>query len=348
MAVAMNKPVSSQQAHVAVVGASGYVGGQLLRLLAGHPAIAQLTAVSARRAGQHVARTHPPLVRLPKQNFVDSVDANGKPDIVFFATPPAVAMHQAPHWLDQGCTVIDCSPDFRLRDLKQWEQWYNTKHSCPELVNQAVYALVEHNRAALADAKLIAAPGCFATAVQLATIPVVTALAAQGNSDVTIIADCVSGTSGAGRRSDRPELLLAEAGSNYQAYALSGHRHVPEILQGLAGCGIAQPALRFVPHLLPLPTGMFATVHFVAQDAKLDYAATLRDSYANEPFIDVLDPDISPQISAVANSNYCQLGYTSSLPTVMCALDNLVKGAAGQAIQALNVAHGWCETDGLI
>ncbi len=345
----MNNPGSNQRTtHAAVIGAGGYVGGQLLRLLAGHPAITRVTAVSTSRAKQAVADTHPQLTKILAQDFAADADANGKPDVVFFATPPQVAMHQAARWLDQDCIVVDCSPDFRLRDLDLWERWYGVRHANPELVAEAVYALVEFNRNALAGARLIAVPGCYATAVQLACVPIVKALGAQNASDLTVIADCVSGTSGAGRRNDRPELLMAEAGNNFQAYALTGHRHTPEILQGLANyCGV-EPVLRFVPHLLPVPAGMFATVHFVATGKQLDAADILRKTYADEPFIDLLKPDVSPQLSSVVGTNYCQIGCASDPLVVMCALDNLIKGAAGQAIHALNVACGWLETDGLI
>lgn len=339
---------SATSLHVAIIGAGGYVGGELLDYLASHTGVAQLTACSDSRAGQQVAATHPCLQGKLELTFTKTTALTDQADVVFFATPARVAAEQAPQYLDAGATVIDCSPDFRLQDLDSWANWYGGAHPNPQLVAQAVYGLVEHNRAKLVGAKLIAAPGCYATALQLAAVPIAKALAAAGSKQATILAAAVSGTSGAGRQTQRPELLLAEAGNNYSAYALGGHRHGPEVLQAIQQhTGIAAQ-LRFIPHLLAVPRGMFATVYFTdPAAAELDLTAVLQDSYADEAFASVLAPDTSPQFGQVLGTNRFVLGTAPAQQAVLCAIDNLGKGAAGQAIQAMNVALGLDETAGL-
>lgn len=336
--------------HVAIIGAGGYVGGELLRWLARHPAVGKITACSTSRKGQPVNATHPQLQGRLDLSFVADVDLRETAQVVFYATPVRVAATQAQNHLDAGSLVIDCSPDFRLRDLDTWSKWYGGKHPAPQTATLATYGLVEHERDQLADTRLIAVPGCYATLVQLATIPVVKALAATDCGTITVVANGASGTSGAGRQADRAELLLAAAGNNYRAYALGGHRHVPEMLQGLASHATTTGVnLQFVPHLLPVPRGMFATVHFVTErgDDGLDLTQILRETYAEEAFIDILAAGQSPQLAAVIGSNRCQLGCAEHDLIVMGSLDNLGKGAASQAVQAMNVALDLDEATGL-
>ena len=331
-----------------VIGASGYVGGELLRCLGAHGAFERIVPVSRSLAGKKVASSHPALAKKLDAVFTDSPAEPGDVDVVFFATPPGVAMEHVALHLDAGAMVVDCSPDFRIKDVSVWEEHYGTKHAAPELIEKAVYGQVEHNRNELQKARLVAAPGCYATLLQLAITPVAKALADAGCKNVTVIADCVSGTSGAGRRTDRSDLLLAEAGGNFSAYALGGHRHVPEVLQEIEKHSGLDLNLEFVPHLLPVPRGMFATVHFVA-DRQIDLHLALNESYGKERFIDVLEPGVSPQLAAVCNTNLCQLGCAANSQVVLGALDNLGKGAASQAVQAFNVAWGldeWMGMDG--
>lgn len=333
----------SSSIQAAIIGARGYVGGELLHCLARHPRVGAVIPCSASAAGGLVAEAHPRLAG-SGQRFEAAVPAGAQVDAVFFATPPRVAMAEAGRWLDAGARVFDCSPDFRLKDLGVWEQWYGAEHASPELAAQSVYGLVEHARAELAGARLVAVPGCYATAIQLAAVPVARALAAAG-AKVRIVADCASGTSGAGRAAGRSELLLAEAGGNYQAYALAGHRHGAEVEQGLAAyAACPQAELRFVPHLLPVPRGMFATLHFIA-DGAVDVHGALAAAYADEALVETLPAGRSPQLAAVAGTARAQLGAADGV--AMCAIDNLGKGAAGQAVQACNVAFGFEETAGL-
>lgn len=331
-----------------VIGAGGYVGGELLKILASHPGIAKIIAVSASRDGVPVADAHPFLRGRLDASFVAKPEKAGTTDVVFFATPPRVAMEQAKAHLDAGSMVVDCSPDFRLKDLDTWEGHYGAGHAAPELVEQAVYGLVELGREKLQGARLIASPGCYATVLQLVIAPVAKAFAEAGCKDLAVVADCVSGTSGAGRRNDRSELLLAEAGDNYSAYALGGHRHMPEVMAGIKAHAGFTPDIAFVPHLLPVPRGMFATVHFLPKKkADIDLGKALNGAYANEGFIDVLPEGTSPQVAAVTNSNRCHIGFAQDTLTALGALDNLGKGAASQAVQAFNVASGLPEREGL-
>ncbi|MBF2735566.1 MAG: N-acetyl-gamma-glutamyl-phosphate reductase [Betaproteobacteria bacterium AqS2] len=333
----------SSSIQAAIIGARGYVGGELLHCLARHPQVGGVIPCSASAAGSPVAEAHPRLAG-SELKFAAAVPADAQVDAVFFATPPRVAMAEAGRWLAAGAKVFDCSPDFRLKDLGVWEKWYGEGHASPELAAKSVYGLVEHAREEIAGADLVAVPGCYATAIQLAAVPVARALAAAGQ-EVSIVADCVSGTSGAGRSAGRDELLLAEAGGNYQAYALAGHRHSAEILQGLAAhAACPGAALRFVPHLLPLPRGMFATLHFIGA-AEVDVHAALAAAYKDEALVEVLAAGRSPQLAAVTGTARAQLGAAGSVG--LCAIDNLGKGAAGQAVQACNVAFGFSETAGL-
>ena len=333
--------------NIAIIGASGYVGGELPRYLTKHPNINNIFPCSTSQAGNQVSNVHNKIINSDLE-FVADIPSNEKIDAVFFATPHRVAMNQAQQFLDNGTVVIDCSPDFRIKDLATWEKWYGKDHANPKLIADAVYGLVEHNREALKNAKLIAVPGCYATAVQLATVPIIKELAKQGISEVKVFASCVSGTSGAGKKAERPELLLAQAGENFNAYGFNGHRHSVEILQGIKTHCNVDANLTFVPHLLPVSRGMFATVNFtINQDLDLDLIDIFNQFYQDDQFINVLDKDQSPQIANVNYSNYAQLGAASSNLTAFCAIDNLGKGAAGQAIQAFNLALGFGEDTSL-
>ena len=330
-----------------IVGGTGYTGVELLRLLAAHPDV-EIAAITSRgEAGTPVARMFPSLRGRVDIAFSDPAQTDLTAcQCVFFATPNGVAMGQARPLVDAGVKVIDLSADFRLKDIATWERWYKMKHAAPDLVAQAVYGLPEINRETIRGARLIANPGCYATAVQLALLPLVeTDLVDRGH----LVADAKSGVSGAGRKAE-VDILFAEAGDNFKAYALGGHRHHPEIVQGLKGASGRDIGLTFVPHLVPMIRGILATVYArVTKEA--DFQQLFEKRYAGEPFVDVLPPGTQPETRWVRGSNHCRIAVHRPMGgdtlVVLAVEDNLVKGAAGQAVQNMNLAFGFPETRGL-
>ena len=332
---------------VGIVGGTGYTGVELLRLLAQHPQ-AELVAITSRKeAGMPVAELFPSLRGKLDLAFSDPSQAGlGQCQVVFFATPNAVAMEQAASLLDQGVKVVDLSADFRIKDVPDWERWYNAKHAAPGLVAEAVYGLPELQREAIRGARLIANPGCYPTAVQLGFMPLLEAGMVDTQS---LIADAKSGVSGAGRKAE-VNILFAEAGDNFHAYGIPGHRHLPEIRQGLAGMAGHAVGLTFVPHLTPMIRGIHATLYArITKEA--DFQALFEQRYANEPFIDVLPPGSHPETRSVRAANVCRIAVhrpQGGSTLVICSvIDNLVKGAAGQAIQNMNLMFGLPEQSGL-
>ena len=332
---------------VGIVGGTGYTGVELLRLLAQHPQ-AELVAITSRKeAGMPVAELFPSLRGKLDLAFSDPSQAGlGQCQVVFFATPNAVAMEQAASLLDQGVKVVDLSADFRIKDVPDWERWYNAKHAAPGLVAEAVYGLPELQREAIRDARLIANPGCYPTAVQLGFMPLLEAGVVDTQS---LIADAKSGVSGAGRKAE-VNILFAEAGDNFHAYGIPGHRHLPEIRQGLAGMAGHAVGLTFVPHLAPMIRGIHATLYArITKEA--DFQALFEQRYANEPFVDVLPPGSHPETRSVRAANVCRIAVhrpQGGSTLVICSvIDNLVKGAAGQAIQNMNLMFGLPEQSGL-
>lgn len=267
-------------------------------------------------------------------------------DVVFFATPNGVAMHQARKLLDAGTRIIDLAADFRLSNVAEWEHWYGMQHACPDLVESAVYGLPEVNRAKIADARLVANPGCYPTAVQLGFLPLISAEAAD---EARLVADAKSGVSGAGRKAEI-HALYTEATDNFKAYGVSGHRHLPEIRQGLASFAGRSIGLTFVPHLTPLIRGIFATL-YAPLTRDLDLQALYEAFYANEAFVDVLPAGSQPETRSVRASNLCRIAVHrpqgGDTAVVLSVIDNLVKGAAGQAVQNMNIMLGFPETTGL-
>lgn len=332
---------------VGVVGGTGYTGVELLRLLAAHPGV-EIAAITSRgEAGTPVARMFPSLRDRVDIAFTDPATTDLKSlDCVFFATPNGFAMGQVRPLLDAGVKVIDLSADFRLKDIPTWERWYKTKHSSPDLVAEAVYGLPEINREQIRSARLIANPGCYATAVQLALLPLIeTDFVDHGH----FIADAKSGVSGAGRKAD-VDLLFPEASDNFKAYAVGGHRHHPEIVQGLRQAGGKEVGLTFVPHLVPMIRGILATVYArVVREA--DFQDLFERRYADEAFVDVLPIGTQPETRWVRGSNYCRIAVHRPMGgdalVVLAVEDNLVKGAAGQAVQNMNLAFGIAEGQGL-
>lgn len=329
---------------VAVVGGRGYTGGELLRLLYNHPDVEIQQITSRQDRGRPVAEVHPALVGLLEHTLIEpEIERLAEADVVFFATPNGTAMHYAEPLLQAGKVVIDLAADFRLRDPKLWQRWYGVEHAAPHLLKEAVYGLPERHRARIKKAKLVANPGCYPTAVQLGLLPLVENDLIGGK----VIADCKSGTSGAGRKAET-RLLFSECGEQFSAYAASGHRHLPEITQEL---GLE---LIFVPHLVPMVRGIHATLYVpLKQETALRELQSLYEKrYRKEPFVEVLPVGSHPGTGHVRGSNRCLLalhqppGDPSHL-IVLSVIDNLVKGAAGQAIQNMNLILNLPETCGL-
>ena len=332
---------------VGIVGGTGYTGVELLRLLAQHPGV-ELRAITSRGdAGTAVADMFPSLRGRVGLKFEDPASADLKAcDVVFFATPNGVAMQQAPALLDAGVRVVDLAADFRISDIDEWQKWYGMEHACPEWVARAVYGLPEVNRNAIREARLVANPGCYPTAVQLGFMPLVEAgvVSLEG-----LVADAKSGVSGAGRKAET-HILFSEASDNFKAYGVSGHRHLPEIRQGLARMAGRGVGLTFVPHLTPLIRGIHATL-YARVNKEADFQSLFETRYADEPFVDVLPPKSHPETRSVRSANVCRIAVhrpqEGDMLVVLSVIDNLVKGAAGQAVQNMNLMFGVEETTGL-
>ena len=332
---------------VGVVGGTGYTGVELLRLLAQHAEVELVAITSRGEAGMAVADMFPSLRGRVALKFTDPARAPlADCDLVFFATPNGIAMQQAPALLEADVRVIDLAADFRIRDVAVWEKWYGMPHACPELVAEAVYGLPEVNRDKIRAARLVANPGCYPTAVQLGFLPLVEA----GLVDTAhLIADAKSGVTGAGRKAET-SLLFAEAADNFKAYSVPGHRHLPEIRQGLSLIAGHTVGLTFVPHLTPLLRGIHATLY--ARITREDnFQALFERCYANEPFVDVLPSGSHPETRSVRAANTCRIAVhrpqDGDTLVVLSVIDNLVKGAAGQAVQNMNLMFGCDECAGL-
>ena len=332
---------------VGIVGGTGYTGVELLRLLAQHPQ-AQLTTITSRKeAGMLVADMFPNLRGRVSLKFEDPATAPLKQcDIVFFATPNGIAMTQTRELLEAGVKVIDLAADFRLTDVPSWEKWYGMTHACPDLIAEAVYGLPELNREKIKGAHLIANPGCYPTAVQLGFLPLIEAGVVDLNH---LIADAKSGVSGAGRKAE-VHALMAEASDNFKAYGVAGHRHLPEISQGLSRVAGAAVDLTFVPHLTPMIRGIHATL-YARLNKDIDLQAVFEKRYAGEAFVDVLAPGMHPETRSVRAANICRIAVHrpqgGDTVVVLSVIDNLVKGASGQAVQNMNIMFGLAETLGL-
>jgi N-acetyl-gamma-glutamyl-phosphate reductase len=336
---------------IGIVGGTGYTGVELLRLLAQHPQ-AQLRAITSRKeAGTAVAAMFPSLrghVDLPF--IAPDAKALSGCDIVFFATPSGVAMHEARALLDAGARVVDLSADFRLKDVAEWERWYKMKHAAPELLAEAVYGLCEVNRERIRGARLVANPGCYPTATQLGFLPLVEAGAVDLDH---LISDSKSGVSGAGRKAEL-QLSYSEAADNFMAYNVPGHRHWPEIRQGLAQVAKRDIGLVFTAHLTPIIRGIHATL-YARITREMDFQALFEKRYAKEPFVDVMPAGSHPDTRSVRAANMCRIAVhrppqgtkVSDTLVVLSVIDNLVKGAAGQAIQNMNLMFGLPEATGI-
>ncbi len=332
---------------VGIVGGTGYTGVELLRLLALHPQVELRVITSRADAGTPVSQMFPSLRGYLDLSFSHPDTAHLEQcDVVFFATPNGIAMQQTRALLDAGVRVIDLAADFRIKDVKVWEKWYGMSHACPELIESAVYGLPEINRDKIKQARLVANPGCYPTAVQLGFFPLIEAGLVDTDS---LIADAKSGVSGAGRKAE-VGFLFSEAADNFKAYCVSGHRHLPEIRQGLSLAAKHDVGLTFVPHLTPLIRGIHATL-YARLKAETDLQALFEKRYADEPFVDVLPAGSLPETRSVRGSNRCRIAVYrpqgGDTVVVLSVIDNLVKGAAGQAVQNMNIMFGLPEASAL-
>jgi N-acetyl-gamma-glutamyl-phosphate reductase len=332
---------------VGIVGGTGYTGVELLRLLAQHPHCELRVITSRKEAGMSVAEMFPNLRgRVPLKFTEPSTAALSGCDVAFFATPNGVAMNDARALYDAGVRMVDIAADFRIQDVALWEKWYGMKHACPELVGEAVYGLPEVNREKIRNARLVANPGCYPTAVQLGFLPLIEAGIVDSEH---LIADAKSGVSGAGRKAE-VHTLFAEASDNFKAYGVAGHRHHPEIVQGLTRIAAKPVKLVFVPHLTPMIRGIHATL-YARLTASADLQQLYEKRYADETFVDVMPAGSHPDTRSVRGANYCRIAVhrpqDGDTVVVLSVIDNLVKGAAGQAVQNMNVMSGLPESTGL-
>ena len=333
---------------IGIVGGTGYTGVELLRILAGHPDAEVACVTSRGEAGKEVAGLFPSLRGHVDLEFSEPDEALLKScDLVFFATPNGTAMQSAPGLIAAGVRVIDLAADFRIRDVAVWEQWYGMTHACPQLLSDAVYGLPEINREDIRKAQLVANPGCYPTATILGFLPLVE----QGIVDTaSLVADCKSGVSGAGRGAS-VATLMAECGESFKAYGVAGHRHLPEIRQVLGWAMNGEAGLTFVPHLVPMIRGILATLYGRCVKEEIDLQALYEERYGDEPFVDVMPAGSLPETRNVRGSNRCQIAVhrpqDGDTLVVLSAIDNLVKGAAGQAVHNMNLMCGLPETAGL-
>ncbi len=332
---------------IGIVGGTGYTGVELLRLLANHPEARVEVITSRSYAGTPVADIFPNLRGKFDIRYTEpDVDSYQNCDLVFFATPNTVAMGQAETLLTRGIRLIDLAADFRIQDIQTWEKWYGATHACPSLVEQAVYGLPELNRDGIKTARLVANPGCYPISVILALLPLL-------NNDLiepsSIIADCKSGVSGAGR-SANVATAFTEVSESVKAYGVAGHRHLPEIKQSLQSIN-KNADLVFIPHLMPMIRGMHATVYADAKNTDAEIQQIFEEYYSDEPFVDVMPAGSHPETRSVRGSKHCRIAVhylaASKKYVVLSVIDNLVKGAAGQAIQNMNLMFGFDETTGL-
>ncbi len=333
---------------VGIVGGTGYTGVELLRLLLRHPQVELSVITSRGEAGRRLDDLFPNLRGSTSLCFTDPDQSDLTAcDVVFFATPHNVAMQSVPGLIERGVRVVDLSADYRLRDVAVWEQWYGEPHTSPELCASAIYGLPERNRNAIASAALVACPGCYPTSVQLGFMPLLQAGVIDASQ---LIASSASGVSGAGRQA-KVANLLTEAGESFKAYGVAGHRHLPEIVQGLSAMTDGAVGLTFVPHLVPMSRGIHSTLFARLTDTSADLQDLFEACYRDEPFVDVLPAGQSPETRNVRGANTCQLAVCvpqgGDTVVITAVIDNLVKGAAGQAVQAMNLMFGCDETTGL-
>ena len=339
--------IMKNKSKVSIFGGTGYTGVELIRLLLHHPHVEIYQITSRKDKGKRVDEVYPSFRGMLNNIFVSPEDADlENVDIVFFATPNGMAMNYADNLISNGKIVIDLAADFRIKDKDVWEKWYGMKHKSPNLIDKAVYGLPEINRDSIKKTKLIANPGCYPTAIQLALIPL---LKKKLINPTNIIADAKSGISGAGKNPEL-KLLMSEADEDFRAYGIGGHRHLPEIEENLANVCGEEVKLTFIPHLVPMVRGIFATLYV---DCTKDFDAEdiFESFYADEPFVDIMPVGIFPNTKSVRASNFCRISFhkekESNRLIIFSVIDNLMKGAAGQAVQNMNIMMDWSESTGI-
>ncbi len=337
-----------EKVKVGIVGGTGYTGIELLRILINHPGIELVAITSRANDGTAVADYFPSLRGKTDLKFtVPTLENLRECELVFFATPSGIAMKMVPELVENGIRVIDLAADFRIKDQEVWEHWYAMDHACPDYLAESVYGLPEVRRDAIKGADLVANPGCYPTAVQLGLLPLVESGVIDPSN---IITDAKSGVSGAGRN-PMTRTLLGEASESFQAYAASGHRHWAEITQEINIAARNEVNITFVPHLVPMTRGIFVTQYCDLTDSSTDVQKIFEERYANEPFVDVMPFGSHPDTKTVRGSNLCRIALQkqehSNKLIVLSVIDNLVKGASGQAVQNMNIMLGLPEEQGL-
>ena len=341
----------TEKTKIGIVGVSGYGGGELLRLLLTHPNVELTYATSETYAGQPLQAALPgvaPSVKLVCESFTPEACAE-KCEFVFLAGEPGLAMRVAPALLAAGIKIVDLSADFRLEDPDAYARWYKSEHTAPHLLDEAIYGLPELNKIAIETARLVANPGCHVTAAVLALAPL---LSAGMIAPETIIIDSLSGVSGAGRSKFGLEYHFAEINESMKPYGVGGvHRHIPEIEQTLSLVAELPVTVTFTPHLVPVTRGILSTTYASTEETEDDLRSAFSEFYADAPFVLLFAAGQFPATKPVFGTNYCHIGIAlderTSRVVVISALDNLVKGAAGQAVQNMNLMCGFPETAGL-
>jgi N-acetyl-gamma-glutamyl-phosphate reductase len=339
-----------KQIKVGIVGGTGYTGVELLRILANHPNAEVAMITSRSEEGVAVADMYPNLRGFYDLCFsVPDVEQLQTCDVVFFATPHGVAMSMAESLVEKGVKVIDLAADFRLEDLDVWQKWYKHEHTGKHLFPKVAYGLPEYYRDAIQKADIIGNPGCYPTSIMLGLLPLVKAGWIDLNS---IIADGKSGVSGAGKGAN-VAMLGAEMSESFKAYGVAGHRHLPEMKEKLAQQAGKAVGLTFVPHLVPMIRGMENSIYanMTVEKSQAEIQVLYESTYQDEPFVDVMPAGSLPETRMVKGSNMCRLAIyrpeDSPLVVVTSVIDNLVKGASGQAVQNMNILFGLPETTGL-
>ena len=339
---------------VGIVGGTGYTGVELLRLLLRHPNVKVNVLTSRTEAGRRVDDMFPSLRGHTNLCYSDlNIEELKQCDVVFFATPHGVAMQHAAELVAANTKVVDLAADFRLQDLAQFEKWYGMQHACPDILKDSVYGLSELNREQIKQAQVIGNPGCYPTTVQLGLAPLFKQAEALVKPE-SIIIDAKSGVSGAGRKASLG-MIYSENADNFKAYGVAGHRHHPEIVEALENISGQKDMFNhivFVPHLVPMIRGMLSTIYVDLTDAgdAADLQSLYEQFYANEQFVDVMPANSSPETRSVRGANQLRIALYKPQPkklVLLVAQDNLVKGAAGQAVQNMNLMFGFAEHAGL-